>query len=359
MTAFAVLDFETTGLDTAHDRIIEIGVVVIDPVQGILGEFETLVNPGRLPGATHIHGISSRHLNNAPTFEVVAQHLSDFLHGNFLVAHNNRYDINILQAEFERLNLSFPVSLNETICTMTVGRTLGLTGNLAAMYEAKNLGKFIDSHRALNDAKAAAELLLAFGQTYPSAKAWDTRKIYDTPPTSRPVFVTRDNYLQVEAYAPKPSHALVIENDTILNLEMGDEIVLTSDRSADSVTAGQVFAGKVRSLGLTFNESLRKATSVLVTADRYSTSTKVQNAVKLGVPIIALEDWVKALESGRIVIQRRATLEDVPDDKVRQALAEYLTNPERVKLITSDLNSRFGVNGSDAEVTALVERFLN
>ena len=43
----AVVDTETTGLYNS-DRIIEVGIVVLDPYTGeIIDEFESLVNPGR------------------------------------------------------------------------------------------------------------------------------------------------------------------------------------------------------------------------------------------------------------------------------------------------------------------------
>ncbi|WP_449060555.1 exonuclease domain-containing protein [Planomonospora algeriensis] len=45
---YAVIDVETTGLHPAlHDRVIEIGIVHLDPAGHVTGEWSTLLNPGR------------------------------------------------------------------------------------------------------------------------------------------------------------------------------------------------------------------------------------------------------------------------------------------------------------------------
>lgn len=55
---FAALDLETTGLfPQAHDRVVEVGIVLFSLDGGVEGEYETLVNPSRDLGAQHIHGL--------------------------------------------------------------------------------------------------------------------------------------------------------------------------------------------------------------------------------------------------------------------------------------------------------------
>ena len=53
----AVIDVETTGLSPRTDRIVEVGVVLLDSRGDVEAEFETLVNPGRDVGPTGLHGI--------------------------------------------------------------------------------------------------------------------------------------------------------------------------------------------------------------------------------------------------------------------------------------------------------------
>ncbi len=58
---FAVVDVETTGFVPEEERIVEVGVVVLDRAGREAGSFCTLVDPGRDPGPTHIHGITCVH----------------------------------------------------------------------------------------------------------------------------------------------------------------------------------------------------------------------------------------------------------------------------------------------------------
>ena len=56
----AVIDLETTGLSPwRHDRVVEIGIVVISPDGTVHSEYETLVNPNRDMGPSCIHRISA------------------------------------------------------------------------------------------------------------------------------------------------------------------------------------------------------------------------------------------------------------------------------------------------------------
>ncbi len=67
-SAYALVDLETTGLFPGrHDRIIEVGVVCIDEVGEVRQEYETLLNPNRDLGPSHLHGIEARDVIDAPS----------------------------------------------------------------------------------------------------------------------------------------------------------------------------------------------------------------------------------------------------------------------------------------------------
>ncbi len=86
----AVVDFETTGLNAAVDRVVEVAVAHFsgfDPPQVV---FSSLVNPDRPidPRAQAVHGISDAAVAAAPFFGDVAGHLLDCLRGRLISAYN-------------------------------------------------------------------------------------------------------------------------------------------------------------------------------------------------------------------------------------------------------------------------------
>ncbi|MGX7681587.1 DNA polymerase III subunit epsilon [Jatrophihabitans sp. DSM 45814] len=108
---YAIVDLETTGILTGyHHRVVEVAVVQLDEQGRVTGEFSTLLNPGRDLGPQHIHGIRAADVLDASQFGDVASHVSDLLRGRVLVAHNLRFELMHLSAEFGRLEVQFPVT---------------------------------------------------------------------------------------------------------------------------------------------------------------------------------------------------------------------------------------------------------
>lgn len=120
----------------------------------------TLVNPGRDLGAQHIHGIRTADVLDAPTFDEIAGRLARLLRGRSPVAHNLRFDLAFLRAEFGRLGVTVPLDVDLGLCTMRLaGRFLPSAGrSLAACCKAAGI-RLTNAHSALHDAHAAAELL--------------------------------------------------------------------------------------------------------------------------------------------------------------------------------------------------------
>ncbi|MCF7961721.1 MAG: hypothetical protein K9M08_13360 [Pirellula sp.] len=106
----AVLDVETTGLcPWRHDRIVEIGIVVMDADGTIEAEYETLVNPTRDIGPSCIHQICSADVLRAPTFADVAGDVLEILSACTVIAgHNVSFDKNFLVKEYDRLDATLP-----------------------------------------------------------------------------------------------------------------------------------------------------------------------------------------------------------------------------------------------------------
>ncbi|MBB5832495.1 exonuclease domain-containing protein [Brachybacterium aquaticum] len=156
---FAVLDLETTGLNPASDRILEIAILRADAQGRPLEQWVSRVNPDRPVGATHVHGLTDADVAAAPRFAELARVVGDALQGMVVVAHNAEFDLGFLQAEFARAGLPMPRLV--PYCTLQ-GSTLYLPHlrrrTLAECCAALGV-PLRNAHSALGDAFAAAGLL--------------------------------------------------------------------------------------------------------------------------------------------------------------------------------------------------------
>ncbi|HEV3406741.1 MAG TPA: 3'-5' exonuclease, partial [Candidatus Dormibacteraeota bacterium] len=95
---YAALDLETTGLDPARDRVIEVGAVAFTPGQ-VTSTLEQLVDPGRpVPDTVlRLTGIKEEELRGAASPEAALRRLADFLRGRQPVGHGARLDVEFLE----------------------------------------------------------------------------------------------------------------------------------------------------------------------------------------------------------------------------------------------------------------------
>ena len=158
-TGFAVIDLETTGFaGHLEDRVVELAVVHTDPAGQVTGSWSTLLNPGRDPGPSHVHGIHADQLRDAPAFGEVADWLAERLAGRVVVAHNAPYDLAFLVSEFERADIEPPDW--PVLCTMELARRLGRTGSLTLSACCGDADVALSgAHTALGDALSTAGLL--------------------------------------------------------------------------------------------------------------------------------------------------------------------------------------------------------
>ncbi|MEU1728485.1 DEAD/DEAH box helicase [Nonomuraea sp. NPDC005692] len=156
---YAIVDLETTCLDTRKARIAEITVIRLHPDGSEDRTYSSLVNPGRSPGPTHIHGLAKEDLATAPHFSQIAGDVAAMLDGAIVVAHNVRYDSEVLSAEFARAGYA-PDNLM-TLCTLTLARRFGAPGSSRRLADCA-ADEGIDNgtaHQAESDARTCATLL--------------------------------------------------------------------------------------------------------------------------------------------------------------------------------------------------------
>ena len=98
------LDLETTDLNPAFARIVELGLEIMTPGKPTR-EFRTLVNPGiPIPkGASDVHGLTDGMVADAQTFEQLGPNLLGGFENVDFVGYNLRFDLRVLAAEFKRL----------------------------------------------------------------------------------------------------------------------------------------------------------------------------------------------------------------------------------------------------------------
>jgi DNA polymerase III epsilon subunit-like protein len=159
---FAVIDVETTGFSPEDERVVEVGVVILDPGGVEVGAFCTLVDPGCDPGPTHVHGISSPMLAGAPTFASIQPYLADQLSGRVVVGHNvERFDLAFLRSECRRTGGEGTVPGDvPSVDTLTVAQAhLGLWGRASLVDCCSHFDlSWADHHTALGDARVTAAL---------------------------------------------------------------------------------------------------------------------------------------------------------------------------------------------------------
>ncbi|MGY4102100.1 DEDD exonuclease domain-containing protein [Nocardia sp. R16R-3T] len=163
-TTFVVVDLETTGTSPRGDAITEIGAVKVRGGE-VLGEFATLVNPGRPvpPSVVQITGITTAMVYEAPRIEAVLPGFLEFAKGAVLVAHNARFDMAFLRAAAARMDTAWPSG--PVVCTVKLARRV-LARDEAPSVRLGVLAPLLGAstqpnHRALDDARATVDVLHA------------------------------------------------------------------------------------------------------------------------------------------------------------------------------------------------------
>ena len=157
--AFIAFDTETTGLDPASGRIVEIGAVKFDRC-GVIARYNVLINP-EMPmpeEAGKVNGITDAMLKDKPVIADVFPDFFDFIGTGVLVAHNAPFDINYVNAELKRIGK--PPLANKAVDTRIFAKEVfpGLSSyalqDLAVQFGITAL----EAHRAEDDARVCMEL---------------------------------------------------------------------------------------------------------------------------------------------------------------------------------------------------------
>lgn len=167
--AIAFIDLETTGVNIASDRIVEISILKLMPDDTTLVETHR-VNPTiPIPAETSaIHGIFDKDVKDCPTFKQLAPALLKTLEQCDLAGYNsNKFDIPLLVEEFLRAEVDFEIENRKLIDVQNIFHKMEQR-TLAAAYKFYCHKDLTGAHGAEADVTATYEVLKAQLEKYDS-----------------------------------------------------------------------------------------------------------------------------------------------------------------------------------------------
>ena len=161
-------DLETTGVDTAKDRIVEVSMIKIMP------DGEEIVRTRRInpqmhipEQATAIHGITDDDVKDCPTFAQVAKSMAQFIDGcDFGGFNSNRFDLPMLVEEFLRAGVDVDFRRRRFVDVQNIFHKMEQR-TLVAAYQFYCDKKLEEAHSAEADTRATYEVLMAQLDRYP------------------------------------------------------------------------------------------------------------------------------------------------------------------------------------------------
>lgn len=155
-------DLETTGINIAKDRVVEISILKVFP-NGNKESKTWLVNPEvEIPEeSSEIHGITNEKVANEPTFKELAASINEMITGCDLAGFNsNRFDIPLLAEELMRAGIDFDMKNRKAIDVQVIFHKKEQR-TLSAGYQFYCGKELVGAHGAEADTNATYEILLA------------------------------------------------------------------------------------------------------------------------------------------------------------------------------------------------------
>ncbi|QKV95675.1 DEDDh family exonuclease [Streptomyces sp. NA02950] len=296
---YAVVDVETTGL-ARDDRIVSAAVYRLDARGTVEDHWYTLVNPQRDPGPVWIHGLTRETLADAPLFPEIAGELAERLDGRVLVAHNAVFDWSMLAREYARAKSAAPV--RQRLCTIALSKELGLPlpnhklESLAAHYGVVQER----AHHALDDARVLAEafrpslrLAAEAGLRLPLLACQPLTEWSDGPSggigRQRSYRPTSWRPSRKRPACPYPNPGRYEPGGALVQ---GMRVAFSGDTSVDR----ELLEDRAVDAGLHVATSVSRLTSLLVTNDPESATSKTTKARSFGTPVIDEAAFMQLLQ---------------------------------------------------------------
>jgi DNA polymerase-3 subunit epsilon len=287
---YAVVDVETTGL-ARDDRIVSAAVYRLDTHGNVEDHWYTLVNPERDPGPVWIHGLTSEALEGAPLFGDIAGELSARLDGRVLVAHNATFDWSMIAREYARARGAAPT--RQRLCTIALAKELRLPlpnhklESLAAHYGVVQQR----AHHALDDARVLAEAFRPSlhtaardGVRLPLLECRPLTEWSDAPAAPRVGYQSSYGHSSWRPSRKRPPCPFPNPG----RYEPGGQLVqgMRVAFSGDTSVERELLEDRAVEAGLHVATSVSRLTSLLVTNDPASATSKTVKAASYGTPVV-------------------------------------------------------------------------
>lgn len=158
----AFFDLETTGVDVAKDRIIEIAIIKVLP-SGEVEKYHQVCNPGMpIPAeSSAVHGFTDEAVKDKPLFAAIAMEVSAFLEDcDFGGFNSNKFDVPMLVEELLRCGIDIQIETRLCVDVQRIFHKMERR-TLEAAYLFYCGKKLENAHSAMADIEATYEVLLA------------------------------------------------------------------------------------------------------------------------------------------------------------------------------------------------------
>lgn len=185
----AVFDTETTGVSTAHARVVSATIALIGSDGGATERYDWLINPGiDIPEqASRVHGITTAVARASGIDaahgiqQIIAQLTSMLSRGYGLVIYNAPYDLTLLSAEAQRHGLAFPETIEPVLDPLVLDKQLDRYRKGKRTLEAVAAHYGVPLHTAHDagaDAIAAGNVLQAITRKYADLMPGDLQELH-------------------------------------------------------------------------------------------------------------------------------------------------------------------------------------
>ena len=181
----AFFDLETTGLNTTHDRIVEISILRVN-LDGSEEQRTWLLNPEMhiSEEASSVHGYTDLMVANQPTFREKAPEIAHFIGNADLAGYNIlKFDLPMLMEEFLRVDYEFDLKSRDFIDVMNIFMKME-PRTLKGAYRFFCHAELEGAHGAGADTRATYEVLKAMLDKYDGVEYEDSKGVRSQGPVN-------------------------------------------------------------------------------------------------------------------------------------------------------------------------------